>query len=415
MTQKIVYFFPHNPYPPRSGAHKRCLEMLAGLRKLGCDVILLSSSLSSETPWNVESIKQLEAEFVTQVCVYEPSYLDRISSAFLYRFHRYTPIKLPLDSYAYTPIGMRWWFADRIQDIVPDVIVMNYCFWDGLLNHLPLPSTLKIIDTIDLFTVNNQMREALVPYLPAAPIHLDAIDDVMLQPDFFEKLDLETSPEEFQVFDRYDHTIAIAKNEFEIIRKNTTNTTVSLLPMTQDPCYLDNQYTDSPIFTTGPNPFNTQGYLYFAKLVLPKVLAKIPAFQLQVTGACCQEVAPTIGIELAGFVPDLKSLYRQAKFLICPVFGGTGQQVKIVEAMAHGLPVVALQSAAKKSPIEHGINGFIASDAEEFADYVIQLWQDPELCRQLGTAARTKIANDFSETFLLNGLSALLRSSRING
>jgi glycosyltransferase involved in cell wall biosynthesis len=408
MTKKVVYFFPHNPYPPRSGAHKRCLEMLAGLRKLGCEVTLVSSSLSSETPWDRDSIQQLEAEFVTQVCVYEPSRFDRKSIDLVYRFHRRTRTQVPLDSYTYTPIGMRWWFANLMKDIAPDLIVMSYCFWDGLINYRQLKSTLKVVDTIDLFTVNHKMRDALMPYLPVAPIQLDTIDDVILQPDFFEKLTLEASPEELQVFDRYDRTIAIAKNEFEIIQQNTSNTIVSLLPMTQDPCYLDNQYTDSPIFTTGPNAFNTQGYLYFAKHVLPKVLAAIPAFQLQVTGACCQEVMPTVGIELAGFVPDLKACYRQARFMISPVFGGTGQQVKIVEAMAHGLPVVALKSAAKKSPIEHGINGFIANDAEEFAQYVIQLWQDPALCRQLGTAARAKIANDFSETLLLKGLSALL-------
>jgi glycosyltransferase involved in cell wall biosynthesis len=408
MTKQVIYFFPHNPYPPRSGAHKRCLEMLAGLRKLGCEVTLVSSTLCSETPWDIDSIQQLEAEFVTKVCIYQPTWLDHKSINLLRRFYRYSRTTAPLDSYTHTPIGMRWWFADLIKDIAPDLIIMSYCFWDGLLNYRQLKSTLKVVDTIDLFTVNHKMRDALAPYLPAAPIQPEAIDDVILQPDFFEQLAITASPEELQVFDRYDRTIAIAKNEFEIIQQNTTNTVVSLLPMTQDPCYLDNQYTDSAIFTTGPNAFNTQGYLYFAKLVLPKVLAAIPAFQLQVTGACCQEVMPTVGIELAGFVPDLKACYRQARFMISPVFGGTGQQVKIVEAMAHGLPVVALKSAAKKSPIEHGINGFVANDAEEFAQYVIQLWQDPVLCRQLGTAARAKIANDFSETLLLKGLSALL-------
>lgn len=53
-------------------------------------------------------------------------------------------------------------------------------------------------------------------------------------------------------------------------------------------------------------------------------------------------------------------IYQQAKFAICPLIGGTGQQVKIIEAMAHGLPVVALHNVSESSPIEHGVNGFIA-------------------------------------------------------
>jgi glycosyltransferase involved in cell wall biosynthesis len=413
MTLRAICFFPHNPLPPKSGAHKRCLEILSGLRKLGYEVTLASSTLSSETVWDDLSIKLLEAEFVTKVIIYKPSFFDWRFISFLSRFYQLFQQKLPLDAATRTPIGMRWWFSDSIEEVSPQVILMNYCFWDGLLNHQKRNSSIAVIETHDLFTINDRMREALKVYLPSAPIQLDEVNESILQEDFFDKLSLDPSPEELQIFDRYDRTIAIARNEFEIIQKNTQHTSVSLLPMTQTPFYLENQYTDPPIFTTGPNLFNTQGYLYFAKRVLPVILAEIPDFELQVTGSCCQEVAPTPGIALLGFVPDLNLVYARTKFLVCPVFGGTGQQVKIVEAMAHGLPVVALTAAAKMSPIEHGINGFVANNATEFARYVVQLWQDPALCRQFGTAARSKIANDFSERCLLEGLELILQPRSI--
>jgi glycosyltransferase involved in cell wall biosynthesis len=409
MTKKVICFFPHNPYPPRSGAHKRCLEILTGLCKLGYEVTFVSSTLSSETNWDDDSIKLLEKDLVNRVCIYKPNFLDWKILGVIDRFYKISKTKPPLNSILRTSIGMRWWFADLVKKISPDIIVMNYCFWDGLLNHQKLASTVTIIDTHDIFTVNNQMSEVLTPYLRSRPIKLEEVDDAILQEDFFDRLGLAASDEELQIFDRYDRTIAIAKNEFDIIKEHTNRTIVSLLPMTQQPCYLENQYTHPPVFAAGSNAFNTQGYLYFAKRVLPKILVEIPSFELQVTGACCEAVAPTEGVRLSGFVPDLISVYQQAKFFVCPVFGGTGQQVKIVEAMAHGLPVVALKAAAKMSPIEHGINGFIANDAVEFACYVIQLWQDPGLCRQLGTAARAKIASDFSEQCLLDGLSSILQ------
>jgi glycosyltransferase involved in cell wall biosynthesis len=413
MTQKLIYFFPHNPLPPRSGAHKRCLEILAGLRKLDWDVTFVSSALSSETIWDADSISKLERDFVSRVCIYNPKFLDWKLLGLMSRFYHLTKTKVALDSILRTPIRMRWWFEKILEKISPDIIIMSYCFWDGLLDRQKLQSTITVVDTIDLFTVNNQMNEALKVYLPSAPIQLDEVNETILQEDFFDNLSLDASPEELQIFDRYDRTIAIARNEFEIIQKNTHHTSVSLLPMTQDPFYLDNQYTDPPIFTTGPNLFNTQGYLYFAKRVLPIILAEIPDFELQVTGSCCQQVTATSGISLLGFVPDLKLVYARTKFLVCPVFGGTGQQVKIVEAMAHGLPVVALTAAAKMSPIEHGVNGFVANNATEFARYVVQLWQDPVLCRQFGTAARSKIANDFSERCLLEGLELILQPRSI--
>jgi glycosyltransferase involved in cell wall biosynthesis len=75
--------------------------------------------------------------------------------------------------------------------------------------------------------------------------------------------------------------------------------------------------------------------------------------------------------------------------------------------MAHGVPVIALRNVAESSPIEHGVNGFIAENAEKFAEYAIQLWGDRELCRRLGEAARETIAKNFSQNSLVEKLKAI--------
>ena len=187
MTQKLIYFFPHNPLPPRSGAHKRCLEILAGLRKLDLEVIFVSSTLSSETVWDADSISQLEQDFVSRVCIYKPKFLDWKLLGLTSRFYGLTKIKVALDSNLRTPIRMRWWFDEILEEISPDIIIMSYCFWDGLLNRKQLQSTITVVDTIDLFTVNNQMNEALRACLPSVPIQLDEVNEGILQEDFFNK------------------------------------------------------------------------------------------------------------------------------------------------------------------------------------------------------------------------------------
>ena len=108
------------------------------------------------------------------------------------------------------------------------------------------------------------------------------------------------------------------------------------------------------------------------------------------------------------FVDNLHDLYKSSRFFICPVFGGTGQQVKIVEAMAHGLPVVALEYAAHHSPLKHGMNGLVAKNIEEFAEHVVRLWNDRSLCRKLGAEARQTIATEFSREKLIRGLASLV-------
>jgi len=266
-----------------------------------------------------------------------------------------------------------------------------------------------VIDSIDLLTLNIQMRHALEKCLPVPPISEDKINDErILEEDYFEKLGLVTHGEEFRVYDKYDYTIAISPSEAHIIERNIQKTRVLLIPMTHGVHRIRNSYSGLPLFPTGPNPFNIQGYLYFVKRVLPKVRKRMPFFSLQVTGSCCEYIAGAKDILMSGFIPDLKVVYETARFVVCPVFGGTGQQVKIVEAMAHGVPVIALRAAAEGSPIKHGINGLIAYNAETFADYVVQLWNNNQLCFKLGEAARDTIAAEFSRASLLKGLSVIV-------
>jgi hypothetical protein len=407
--RKVLCFFPQNPYPPRAGCHRRCLEMAAGLKEIGCEVTLLGSTLYAHTTtWEPSSIQTLKTDWFSDVHVYRETPLDYRFIGLLNRFYQLVKREPPVNSAVYSPPGMRRWFTRIFHEISPDMILMNYAYWDGLINHRRFKSVFRVIESLDLVTLNRQMYQAVVKYLPTPPISADQVEDHVLQEDFFEKLGLAVHPREFRVYDKYDYTIAISAKEADLIRQNIHKTKVSLIPMTQEPCYIPNSYAGPAVFPTGPNPYNIQGYLYFVKRVLPQVRSKVNSFSLQVTGYCCEHVAPAEGIVFSGFVPDIKTVYESSRFLVCPVFGGTGQQIKIIEAMAHGVPAIALRSEAQSSPIRHGVNGLVANDAAEFADYVVRLWKDRELCRQLGHAARETIAAELSPSRLLEGLSLMV-------
>jgi hypothetical protein len=415
---KVLYFFPHNPCPPRSGAHQRCLEILSGLNELGCEITFLSSALTSETPWDEASIQALKEQGIKEVHIHQPTRWDyrfiRVYNKLYQIMHR----PIAIDSFIRTPQSMRRWFRSILQENSPDIIFMNYAFWDRLIDHSQLRSIPVISDTHDLYTLNHQMYAVLLPYLQHLPLNSAQIDPTILTEDFFERQQFmrkarEFMPKakEFQIYDRYTHLIAISQSEAQILQQHTHRPQVHWLPMTQTPVNLDNQYNGTVLFPTGPNPFNLQGYFYFVKKVLPTVLAHLPDFTLQVTGACCQDILPEPGVILSGFVPSLEPLYAQARFMICPVLGGTGQPVKIVEAMARSVPVIALKGTTQASPIHHQINGLIAENAEEFAAYSIQLWNNPDWCRQLGAEAKKTIETEFSRELLLKKLAPIIGES----
>jgi glycosyltransferase involved in cell wall biosynthesis len=408
--KKVIIFLPQNPYPPHSGFHKRCLEVIDGFKELGCEITLASSTLSTEQPWTAPIIQSVKEDGIKEVEIYEPSSLDRQVQRGLRRFYWLRKKTPPLGSRIDTPPGLRRWFARLVKRIAPDVLVINYAFWGTLLDGLGgrrAQTVVKVMETIDLLSLNLQMWQLLEKHLPPPPIDASAIDDQILEEDFFTRHRLAVHPEEYAIYDKYDYTIAITRQEAETIRQNTQRTRVLNIPMTQSPRYITNRYDGHALFPTGPNPFNMQGYFYFVKRVLPLVRRREPSFRLQVTGYCSERVSPEENIILSGFVPDLEAVYESARFVVCPIFGGTGQQVKIVEAMARGVPVVALRAVSERSPIQHGINGLVADTAEQFAEHVCRLWDDPELCRQLGHEARKTIAAEASQSHIANALATM--------
>lgn len=72
-----------------------------------------------------------------------------------------------------------------------------------------------------------------------------------------------------------------------------------------------------------------------------------------------------------------------------------GLSYGILEAMALGKPVVATRIKANEAIVEHGVTGFLASDAEELCGYVRLLLEDEKLRVRMGQAAREKVAEQY--------------------
>lgn len=84
----------------------------------------------------------------------------------------------------------------------------------------------------------------------------------------------------------------------------------------------------------------------------------------------------------------LLALYRSAHLFIFPSQTDT-QGIVLAESMSQGLPVVALDGPGQRDIIINGINGFIVNTAQEMAQKITMLAQNPELLDQLSLKART--------------------------
>ncbi len=407
VLNRAVFFFPVNLWPPTAGNQKRALEIIGGLHDLGFHITLVSTQLDGAPAWDATSIQALQDGYVHQVAVHEPSPSERRFVRWLGSVGPKVGYRSTIDPWRHAPPGMRRWFRRLIDDQAPDVVIVNYARWGGLVDHRRHAGIRRVIDMIDLESANIKMWHWLSPRLEQAFMDPASTDPMLLSESCFRGPQFEADAEEFRIYDPYDVTWAISKPEADLVSRSTHHTQVRYLPMTAAPVNYDKSYDGPAVFATGPNPFNVQGHLYFVNRVLP-LISTVPDFQLLVTGSAGSQMRPADGVRLTGFLPDLTEVYRTAGFAICPLLGGTGQPVKIVEAMAHGLPVVALAEVAARSPIIHGVNGLVATDATEFAEHVRLLWSDRKQCRRLGMAAREIIATSYSRENLLESLARQL-------
>jgi len=109
----------------------------------------------------------------------------------------------------------------------------------------------------------------------------------------------------------------------------------------------------------------------------------------------------------------LRKFYRRARFLVMPSTTYEMCPMVILEAMSHGLPVIASRLGGQAELVEHGVTGllFRVGDARDLADKMRQLWNDPQLCRRLGAASRRKVQREHNENLYFRRLLGVYREA----
>ncbi|MCO6431525.1 MAG: glycosyltransferase family 4 protein [Deltaproteobacteria bacterium] len=100
------------------------------------------------------------------------------------------------------------------------------------------------------------------------------------------------------------------------------------------------------------------------------------------------KVEPDLGLQPDGDVArdDLRSLLSRYRFFFDPLRWGA-MRVEMLEAMACGMPVVALAVSESVTVVTSGINGFLATDYRQLIPYMRLLLEDRDLAREMGRQA----------------------------
>jgi glycosyltransferase involved in cell wall biosynthesis len=147
---------------------------------------------------------------------------------------------------------------------------------------------------------------------------------------------------------------------------------------------------------------NIDGAIDFARSVWPLVHGHKPEFVFTIVGRnptpVVRHLSSISAVEVTGSVKDVRPYYREAIVAVVPLNVGGGSRLKILEAMAVGVPVVSTVRGAEGLAVKHDDNIFLVDRLEQFADAVIQVADDERLRERLIAGGRKLVAERYDWT-----------------
>jgi len=144
---------------------------------------------------------------------------------------------------------------------------------------------------------------------------------------------------------------------------------------------------------------NIDGCIHFADEVFPLVRERHPEARFAVVGSKptpeVKALAARDGIEVTGFVDDIRDWLGKAAVAVVPLRIARGIQNKVLEAMAMGVPVVCTTPAARGVGGEAGTHFLVADSAKDQARAVSGLLGDPERAKALADAGRAFVEANY--------------------
>jgi len=139
---------------------------------------------------------------------------------------------------------------------------------------------------------------------------------------------------------------------------------------------------------------NSDAAILLAKEIWPRCRALLPGARLVIVGR-----NPPLGVQalaahdvlIEGSVPSVRPYLDRAFATAIPLRAGSGTRIKILEAWAAGVPVIASRIAAEGLPYTDGKDVILAEEPGEFARALVRLWRDRQQAEELAREGRSTV------------------------
>lgn len=388
---KIIFFTYRLPFPTVSGGQTRAFNLIKGISKKH-DITLFSFYKKEEELLGSEEMKKYCSKIVTfkRRPLFSP--LNPVISVFS---------KYPFASALYYSPGVLSRLKQELKEEKYD-----WVHFESFYPALYLDEDLRVKSLL-----GNENIEYLV-YQRFAQMRPPILREVLKQ----DALKLKNYEE--KLWKKATLNIAVSEGDAKEIEKVTGKN-----------CPVISNGVDIEFFSSVKREEKSQTLLYvgsfryiqnqdalrfFLKEIWPNLKSKKPSLKVLLVGQNpTKEILSyqSESVEVRTDIADIREAYQKARALIVPIRAASGTRLKILEAMASGVPVITTSLGVEGIDAKDGQEVLIANRAKDFSRQAINLLENDSLSAKMVKAAKKLVEDNYSWGKISQKLSDLYENA----
>ncbi len=199
---------------------------------------------------------------------------------------------------------------------------------------------------------------------------------------------------------RFDRVVTMTSHDADYLRSYAPAADIRPIPIGIDPAEFSPHPEEParPLEVLFVGNFRHTPNVEAAFFLVEEVAPHFPEVRFVLPG---HNVPADLGrrpnVSMPGYIADTRVLYRRPNTIVAaPLFSGTGQRVKLLEAFSMACPVITTSVGALGFPVRPGTEALIANSPEEFRSALSQLAGSEGLRREIGFHGREMILREFT-------------------
>lgn len=368
---KILFLTSRLPYPLNKGDKLRAYYQIREISKFH-DVILVSISEDDTSTLHISHLQK---------------YARKVFVIRIKPFERYCSLIKIINSEI--PLSVAWFYSKRIQIAINKIIEeekpnLIFCQLTRMHPYLKSLNYPKVIDYMDAFGVGMQRRSHIVDIFSKQIYKLEGKRMANYETD---------------IAKYYDRLLIISDQDKSMLAL-PTGIKVDVVPNGVDEKFFDFKPSNKIYDIVFVGNMSYLPNINAAEFIVHQILPILDQKNVKIlfAGVDPDERVKRLAsdhVTVSGYVDDIREAYVSGKIFVAPLFYGTGQQNKILEAMALKLPCVTTTAVNNAIYASNGEQIFVANDAQSFATNINKLLSDKNLRDNIGNNASLFVKENY--------------------